>query len=95
MGTQAVRGEAPVAKPGTVLAEVASERCRGCGRCVELCPTEGVTLGRDGRASVRAERGQACGLGVRECPRQAGAGEGGKTVEAGGNRALEAAWSLD
>lgn len=71
MGTQAVRGEAPLARPGTVVAKVVSERCTGCGRCVEVCPTGAVTLGRDGKARVRAELCQACGLCVRECPRQA------------------------
>ena len=54
--TRAARGEAPQARPGTVMAKVASERCTGCGRCVEVCPTGAGTLDRDGRASVRGER---------------------------------------
>jgi len=65
-----VRDEAPLARPAAV-ATVASERCTGCGRCVEVCPTGAITLGADGKAHVRAAVCRGCGLCVEECPQQA------------------------
>ena len=72
----------PVAVPGTygtispagvqtTVAQVDPERCVGCGRCVQVCPTGAISLGSDGKARVRAELCQTCGLCFRECPRQA------------------------
>jgi len=54
-----------------VAARVDPERCVGCGRCVEVCPTGAISLGSDGKARVRAELCRACGLCAQECPQHA------------------------
>jgi len=41
--------------------------CLRCGRCVEACPHDAITLNDDGPA-IDAERCQACGACVSACP---------------------------
>jgi len=62
------------ARPGAPVAAVAKvdpERCDGCGRCVEVCPTGAMTVGDDGKAHVEASRCRGCGACVQRCPRGA------------------------
>jgi NAD-dependent dihydropyrimidine dehydrogenase PreA subunit len=49
-----------------------SEKCGGCGDCVEVCPQQAFTLGEDGK-SVHAfpDRCMECGACRLNCPAQA------------------------
>lgn len=50
-------------------ATVDPEKCVGCGDCVEICPTEAITL-QDGKAVISDECAD-CGTCVDECPEKA------------------------
>ncbi len=58
------------------LPHVAAELCNGCGRCVDACPVEAMTLvsahdpqkARKRRAAVDAEICLGCGVCTRVCP---------------------------
>lgn len=49
---------------------VNSDRCTGCGACVEVCPTEAIAL-VDGKARVDEETCIGCGACADECPQNA------------------------
>jgi len=51
-------------------AEVDTEKCTGCGLCVDACPVEAIRLD-DGVALVDKEACTECGLCVDECPNEA------------------------
>lgn len=44
-----------------------TEKCTGCGACIEVCPAEAIVL-RDGKARVDPDRCDECGECVGECP---------------------------
>lgn len=48
---------------------VDSERCDGCGRCVDVCPFRGIVLTDD--VAVFTESCRACPICARECPTEA------------------------
>ena len=59
-------------KPADVVAsnfyaQVATERCRGCGTCAERCPLEAVAK-QNGHSAVDLKRCIGCGLCVPTCP---------------------------
>lgn len=45
-------------------------KCTGCGLCVEICPSDTLSL-RDGKAVVTGERSLACGHCAAVCPVEA------------------------
>ena len=49
---------------------VDSDRCTGCGDCVEVCPTEAIAL-VEGKARVDEETCIGCGACADECPQNA------------------------
>jgi len=51
-------------------AEIDSQKCTGCGVCVEVCPLEAISL-NGGLAVVDGETCTECGLCVSECPNDA------------------------
>jgi len=61
------------------MPEVSSDACKGCGKCVDLCPVAAMTLvsaadphAPEGRvARVDEERCLGCGVCVRNCPMDA------------------------
>ena len=55
---------------GTQTMWVDSDRCTGCGECVEVCPTEAMAM-VDGKARVDEETCIGCGDCADECPEDA------------------------
>ena len=53
------------------VAQVNSERCTGCGRCVSVCPAQAISLDPAGRAVVNTALCQSCGVCASQCPVQA------------------------
>ncbi|HOF61989.1 MAG TPA: 4Fe-4S binding protein [Candidatus Latescibacteria bacterium] len=51
-------------------AVVNKEECTGCGSCVEVCPSEAITMDDD-VAVVNPEECTDCGACVDECPSEA------------------------
>ncbi|HOM56956.1 MAG TPA: 4Fe-4S binding protein [Candidatus Latescibacteria bacterium] len=51
-------------------AVVNKEECTGCGSCVEVCPSEAITMDDD-VAVVNPEECTECGACVDECPSEA------------------------
>ena len=52
---------------GKVFTVVDRDRCNGCGLCVEVCPSDTLSM-VDGKAAVTADRSMACGQCVEHCP---------------------------
>ncbi|MDO9535813.1 MAG: 4Fe-4S binding protein [Bacillota bacterium] len=50
-------------------AKIDAEKCSGCGSCVDVCPTDAITV--DEIASVDANECTDCGSCVDECPEEA------------------------
>ena len=53
-----------------MAAEVDSEKCTGCGLCVDVCPVEVIKM-EDDIAVVDADGCTDCGACVDECPNDA------------------------
>jgi len=53
-----------------MASKVNTEKCTGCGVCVEVCPLEAISL-TDSVAVVDEETCTECGLCVGECPNDA------------------------
>jgi ferredoxin len=49
---------------------VSREACRGCGDCLESCPSGAISL-VDGLAAINQEECTACGTCVTSCPQEA------------------------
>ncbi len=50
-----------------MAAKVDTDKCTGCGVCVEVCPLEGISL-NDDLAVIDEDTCTECGLCVGECP---------------------------
>ena len=48
-------------------AKIDSEKCTGCGTCVDECPSEAISM-KDEKAVVDAESCVDCGVCVDTCP---------------------------
>jgi len=53
-----------------MAARVDSEKCTGCGVCVDVCPLEAISL-NDGMAVIDEDTCTDCSLCVNECPNDA------------------------
>lgn len=53
-----------------MAAEVNSDKCTGCGLCVEVCPVEAIKV-EDDVAVVDADECTDCGACVDQCPNEA------------------------
>jgi len=52
-----------------LIAAVSAEECTACGLCVEVCPTDAISL--DDIAQIDQEKCNGCGQCVVECPQDA------------------------
>jgi ferredoxin len=52
-----------------MVAKIDAEKCSGCGSCVDVCPTDAITV--DDIAVVDANECTDCGSCVDECPEEA------------------------
>ena len=50
-----------------MAATVDTDKCTGCGDCVDVCPLEAITV-QDGLAVVDEDLCTECGLCTDECP---------------------------
>lgn len=55
---------------GPVVAKACSVGCIGCGKCAKVCKFEAITV-ENNIAYIDYEKCKACGLCVRECPKNA------------------------
>jgi len=53
-----------------MAAKVDTQKCTGCGDCVDACPLEAISLNNDA-AVIDEETCTECGLCVDECPNDA------------------------
>ena len=53
-----------------MAAKTDSEKCTGCGVCIDVCPLEAISL-NDGIAVIDEDTCTECGLCVDECPSDA------------------------
>jgi len=51
-------------------AVIDEEKCVGCGACVDVCPTEVITM-EDDVAKINPAECVDCGTCVEECPQEA------------------------
>ncbi len=59
---------------------VDEEQCGGCGSCVDVCPTEAITLNDNNIAVIDMNKCEDCGACIDACPTEAikpGAGPNG------------------
>ena len=54
-----------------MAAIIDSEKCTGCGDCVEACPLTAISLNDDPKAVVDENECTDCGTCVDTCPSQA------------------------
>jgi len=47
---------------------VNKEKCKGCGNCVEICPSEVYEMGEDNSGPVRLQDCIECWACVNQCP---------------------------
>ena len=50
--------------------QIDSEKCTGCGLCVEICPVEAIGM-ENKKAQVDADKCVDCGQCVVQCPAEA------------------------
>jgi len=50
-----------------MAAKVETEKCTGCGVCIEVCPPEAISLSND-KAVINKDTCAECGLCVDQCP---------------------------
>jgi len=64
-------GALPLINSTYYLSVIDQEVCTGCGICVERCPTDAITLNKDGVAERDEAACFGCGICARFCPEQA------------------------
>jgi ferredoxin len=50
-----------------MIPKIELETCTGCGKCVEVCPPQAITL-RYEKARLEAEFCEECGFCAPQCP---------------------------
>lgn len=54
--------------PTRPTAQVNTDLCTSCGRCIAVCPTQAISLSLAGKAVVNTGVCQGCGACAAECP---------------------------
>ena len=44
------------------------DKCDGCGKCVETCPMDAITINGDMKAVINRKKCKMCGRGINTCP---------------------------
>ncbi|MCK4718151.1 MAG: 4Fe-4S binding protein, partial [Thermoplasmata archaeon] len=60
----------PMLASSGYAAQVDEEKCVGCGKCIEPCPFDAITV-KDGRATIDWEKCMGCGVCASQCPEEA------------------------
>ena len=53
-----------------MASKIDTEKCTGCGTCVEVCPVTAITL-EDDTAKIDPDTCVDCGICVDDCPAEA------------------------
>ena len=64
-------GAFPLTNSTYYLSVIDEDTCSGCGLCVDLCPTEAISLNSEGVAQRDEESCFGCGVCARSCPEEA------------------------
>jgi Na+-translocating ferredoxin:NAD+ oxidoreductase RNF subunit RnfB len=62
------RGALPMITANTYLAHVNQDRCTGCGKCVEKCPVDIISLNGKGKVEINSTLCIGCGVCAHICP---------------------------
>jgi len=71
-------GAFPLLSTAFYLSQVDTEKCIGCGTCVERCPVEAIALNDDDKAEVNEEQCIGCGVCAYICSEAAISLKGGQ-----------------
>jgi Fe-S-cluster-containing hydrogenase component 2 len=47
---------------------VDNKKCIGCGRCVQICPKQAISMDKDNKAHIDQKLCNKCGRCILECP---------------------------
>ena len=64
-------GALPLINSTYYVSEIDTDLCTGCGTCVDLCPTDAITLNAEDVAERDANACLGCGVCARFCPEEA------------------------
>lgn len=70
-GNSVVNAHMAVVNATHYVAQIDTERCIGCGTCVEKCHTFAATIGEDGKAQRNKDTCIGCGVCAAFCPENA------------------------
>jgi NAD-dependent dihydropyrimidine dehydrogenase PreA subunit len=59
-----------ISREGNMVPKVIDEKCNACESCVQICPTEAITIQND-IAVIDDSICDECGVCVDECPEEA------------------------
>lgn len=63
-----VEGRCPAGKCKALVAYIITERCIGCTKCAQKCPTDAIPMNPYSRHEINREKCIRCGTCIRTCP---------------------------